>query len=197
MFAFVEAARRRIVVLPSRVEHLKAHRSRLARRVAEVVLVVAVRIVLEARPILEFAGRNRVRGRRDDVANVQAIFKVRAETVRTFGPTGAQTADATAETGADARDATAETETGTENDAFAFVANVGRLNLSRRLSRGGVGRDERVLSVSGGNEGERGGDQKTREKVAFHLFLLKNTGRRFGGKRLRFGKRVVRGDATT
>jgi hypothetical protein len=147
---------------------------------------------------LEFAGRNGVRGRRDDVANVQAFFKIRTETVRTFGPTGAQTADATAKTGAEARDATAETETGTENDAaFAFVANVGRLNLRRRLSRGRVDRDERVLSVDGGSESERGGDQKTREKVVFHLFLLKNTGRRFALKRLRFGKRVVRGDATT
>ena len=167
VFAFVEAARRRIVVLPSRVEHLKAHRRRLARRVAEVVLVVAVRIVLEARPILEFAGRNRVRGRSDDVANVQAIFKVRAETVRTFGPTGAQTADATRETD----DAVRDGETGTDDGAFAFVANVGRLN--RRLS---LNRDD-VLSVNGGgNESKRGGDQKTREKVVFHLLLLKNTG---------------------
>jgi hypothetical protein len=42
--------------------------------------------------------------------------------------------------------------------------------LSRRLSRSGgdVLRDD-----GGGNKGKRGGDQKTREKVVFHLFLLK------------------------
>ena len=175
MFAFVEAARRRVVVLPSRVEHLETHRSRLAGRVAEVVRIITVRIVLKAIPILEFAGRNRVRGRRDDVANIEAIFKAGAEAIGTFGDARANPGDATAsvEARGETGGATAEAET-VDDDAFAFVANVSRLNLRSRLRRNRRGG---FLSVGvRRNEGKRGGEQQTRENVAFHFFLLKIKG---------------------
>lgn len=178
VFAFVEAARRRVVVLPSRIEGLKTHRRRLGR-VAEVVLVITVGVVHEARPVLEFAGRSRVGGRFDDVADVQTVLETIAVAIRTLGHAGANPGDATAKIdvradpdGVSSGNTTAETETGSD-DAFAFFANVGRLTLSRRLSRG---RNDRVLSADGRNEGKRGGDQKSRENVAFHLFLLEIRG---------------------
>ena len=130
------ATSRRIVVLPRGIVAGDAHIGG-----GEVVLVVSVRIVAEANPVLGFPGGIRERRGLNDLADTTDLFSA----IRL--PTGDTTAKPEAEAGSTDSDSAV-------SDVGAFVALAGGANHGLGSVDGGSDRGGRAL---GGNAGGNGG----------------------------------------